>query len=69
MDPLTGGETKLLYASGDVDATTSVFGQTATIQSWQIEVTLQRGKASTPDTYSAVIRLDTSLGVVTALYR
>ncbi len=68
MDPLTGGETKLLYASGDVDAIASVFGQTATIQSWQIEVTLQRGKSfDAPDTYSAVIRLDTSLGVVTAL--
>jgi len=56
-----------MYASGDVDATANVLGQWATIQSWHMTVILQRGQgAGAADTYSASIRVDTSLGVLSA---
>jgi hypothetical protein len=66
MDPPGGGISTLTYTSGDVDATTHILGQWATIKSWYMTVTLQRGQGGGADTYSASIRLDTSLGVLSA---
>lgn len=67
VDPPGGGISTLTYASGDVEATTRILGQWATIQSWYMTVTLKRGQdGGAADTYSASIRLDTSHGVLSA---